>query len=109
MCSDTDLRTITIYMCKQANSHKKYGWQDFTDAVIKRVSNSHDGVVFILWGKQAQKKKMLIDETKHRIVESAHPSGLSASRGFYGSKPYTKTNDYLVKLGKKPIDWTIHG
>ena len=84
-----------------------YGWQKFTDEVIKVISRKHSGAVFILWGKQAQKKADMIDKKTHRIIKSAHPSGLSASRGFYGSKPYSKTNALLLKLGKEPIDWQI--
>lgn len=101
------LNTVLTVKAHKANSHSKFGWQQFTDAVISKISRSHDGVVFIFWGKQAQKKSVLIDKSKHKIIESAHPSGLSASRGFYGSKPYTKANQLLEKLGKSPIDWTI--
>ncbi len=91
----------------KANSHKKWGWTKFTDAVIKEISMEHDGAVFILWGKQAQNKRKLIDTKKHKIVESAHPSGLSAHRGFFGSKPYSKCNAFLKEMGKEPINWQI--
>eukprot|EP01084_Bolivina_argentea_P203124 346972_1 len=101
------LNTVLTVQAHKANSHKKYGWQQFTDAVIQIISDKHDGVVFILWGAQAQKKKKIINISKHKIVESAHPSGLSAHRGFYGSKPYSKTNAFLKELGKEPINWQI--
>eukprot|EP01084_Bolivina_argentea_P029326 54422_1 len=101
------LNTVLTVQAHKANSHKKFGWQTFTDAVIKTISQKHDGVVFILWGKQAQKKIKLIDVKKHKVIESPHPSGLSAHRGFYGSKPYSKCNAYLKELGKDPIDWQI--
>lgn len=101
------LNTVLTVEAHKANSHKKYGWQEFTDAVIKVISDKHPGVVFILWGGQARKKKKIINTGKHKIVESAHPSGLSASRGFYGSKPYSKTNAFLKELGKTEIDWQI--
>ena len=101
------LNTVLTVEAHKANSHKKFGWQEFTDAVIKCISDKHDGVVFILWGGQAKKKKKIINMNKHKIVESAHPSGLSASRGFYGSKPYSKTNAFLKELGKTEINWQI--
>ena len=91
----------------QANSHSKIGWSRFTDAVIKTISDKKEGVVFILWGRFAQLKKSLIDTNKHYIVESAHPSPLSAHNGFWGSKPFSKTNELLLKAGKQPIDWTL--
>ena len=101
------LNTVLTVEAHSANSHKKFGWQKFTDAVIKAISDKHDGVVFILWGGQAKKKKKMINTKKHKIVESAHPSGLSAHRGFFGSKPYSKTNAFLKELGKEPINWQI--
>ena len=101
------LNTVLTVRAHKANSHKKYGWTTFTDRVIQVISARHPGVVFILWGKQAQKKKAMIDTTKHKIIESAHPSGLSAHRGFFGSKPYSKCNALLKELGKEPIKWQI--
>jgi uracil-DNA glycosylase len=89
------------------NSHKDKGWEKFTDAVIKAVSDRSDPAVFILWGKYAQKKKKLIDESRHVVHEGAHPSPLSAKAGFFGSKPFSKVNDALKTLGKTPIDWQI--
>ena len=89
-------------------SHQKKGWERFTDEVIKKISNEKVGIVFILWGSYAQSKSVLIDQTKHHILKSVHPSPLSVERGFYGSKPFSKTNEILVKEGKEPIDWQIH-
>jgi len=101
------LNTALTVEAHKANSHSKFGWHAFTDAVIKSISKNETGVVFVLWGKEAQKKKLLIDQTKHKIIESAHPSGLSASRGFFGSKPFSKVNQCLRSVGKDPIDWQI--
>ena len=89
-------------------SHQKRGWETFTDTVIKKVSDEKEGIVFILWGSFAQAKAELIDQTKHHIIKSPHPSPFSADRGFFGSKPFSKTNEILVKEGKKPIAWQIH-
>jgi uracil-DNA glycosylase len=91
-----------------ANAHANKGWEQFTDSIIKLVSQKHSNVVFILWGSYAQKKDKLIDESKHLIIKDAHPSPLSAYRGFFGSKPFSKTNNYLIKNNKKPIDWQIN-
>lgn len=91
----------------QANSHSKCGWAWFTDSVIKLVSEQKEHVVFILWGGNARSKKPLIDKSKHCIIESAHPSPLSAYNGFFGSKPFSKTNEYLVSKGLPPIDWDL--
>ena len=88
-------------------SHSKIGWANFTDAVIKHLSDQKKNLVFILWGKFAQEKKSLIDENKHLILTSAHPSPLSAHTGFFGSKHFSKTNEYLASHGIDPIDWQI--
>jgi uracil-DNA glycosylase len=88
-------------------SHSKIGWAAFTDAVIKKISAEKKHVVFILWGKFAQEKRILIDETKHCILKSAHPSPLSAHAGFFGSKPFSKANEYLMSNGIDPIDWGL--
>jgi len=88
-------------------SHAKYGWADFTDAVIKKISDEKEGVVFILWGKFAQQKQSMIDEGKHFILTSPHPSPFSADKGFFGCKHFSKTNQFLIKSGKDPIDWKI--
>ena len=88
------------------NSHKDHGWETFTDAVIRAVSDRTDPAVFLLWGKYAQKKKKLIDGKRHTVIEGAHPSPLSAKL-FFGSKPFSKVNDALGALGKPVIDWQI--
>ncbi len=88
-------------------SHSKIGWAQFTDNVIKTISDKKEHVVFLLWGKFAQEKKVLIDETKHLILKAAHPSPLSAHNGFLGCKHFSKTNEYLVKNGIDPIDWSL--
>ena len=91
----------------QANSHSKCGWAWFTDSVIKLISTQKEHVVFILWGGNARSKKPLIDSSKHYIIECVHPSPLSAYNGFFGSKPFSKTNEYLEKHGLPPIDWDL--
>ncbi len=89
----------------QANSHKNLGWETFSDYIIKTISEQHHNIVFILWGGFAEKKKKLIDLSKHLILSSAHPSPLSSYRGFFGSKPFSKTNNFLLSVGKQPILW----
>lgn len=88
-------------------SHSKIGWAQFTDEVIKKISAEKKHVVFILWGKFAQEKKLLIDEGKHCILKSAHPSPLSAHAGFFGCKHFSKANEYLMSKGIDPIDWKL--
>jgi uracil-DNA glycosylase len=88
-------------------SHAKIGWAAFTDTVIKKISEEKEHVVFILWGKFAQEKIALIDQSKHYIIKSAHPSPLSAHNGFFGSRPFSKTNEYLMKHGMDPIEWKV--
>lgn len=88
-------------------SHSKIGWATFTDAVIKTISIKKKNIVFLLWGKFAQEKRVLIDESKHRILRSVHPSPLSAYGGFFGCKHFSKTNEYLVSKGIDPIDWSL--
>lgn len=90
-----------------ANSHAKRGWEAFTDAAIRAVSRRRSGVVFVLWGKPAQEKKRLIDQSKHHVLEGPHPSPLSAHRGFFGLKPFSKTNALLAKRGVEPVDWEL--
>lgn len=90
-------------------SHSKIGWASFTDAVIRKVSQHKEHVVFILWGKFAQEKAALIDASKHLILRSAHPSPLSAHNGFFGSRPFSKTNEYLAAHGIDPVDWKVEG
>ncbi|MFD2147308.1 uracil-DNA glycosylase [Mucilaginibacter antarcticus] len=99
--------TLTV-QAANAGSHQKKGWEQFTDTVIKTISDKKEGVVFILWGNYAQSKAVLIDDTKHLIIKSTHPSPLAVSRGgFFGSKPFSKTNAYLEQRGDKGIDWSI--
>ncbi len=98
--------TLTV-RAHTAASHQKKGWETFTDEVIKKLSELRSGLVFILWGAYAQSKIPLIDQSKHHIIKSVHPSPLSVERGFWGSKPFSKANDYLIKEGQKPIDWQI--
>ena len=88
-------------------SHKDKGWETFTDNVIKRINEKEEPVVFILWGAYARNKKSLITNPKHLIIESAHPSPFSARNGFFGSKPFSKTNSFLKKNGIKEIDWSV--
>ncbi|QEC79607.1 uracil-DNA glycosylase [Mucilaginibacter ginsenosidivorax] len=99
--------TLTV-RASTPGSHQKQGWEEFTDEVIKTISDKKEGIVFILWGAFAQSKAALIDEKKHFIIKSAHPSPFSADRGFFGSKPFSKTNEILRKEGKKEIDWQVH-
>ncbi|MEZ4944460.1 MAG: uracil-DNA glycosylase [Cyclobacteriaceae bacterium] len=96
--------TLTV-RASSPGSHQKKGWEDFTDAVIKKVSDEKEHVVFILWGAYAQKKGEIIDRKKHHVIMSPHPSPFSADRGFFGSKPFSKTNTYLKSKGLKEIDW----
>jgi uracil-DNA glycosylase len=90
-----------------ANSHQGKGWEIFTDAIIQAINDQKEDVVFILWGAYAQKKGVHIDSSKHHVITSAHPSPLSAYRGFWGSKPFSQTNTYLEQSGKTPINWRI--
>lgn len=87
------------------NSHKDLGWHKFTDAVIQKLNEREDPIVFILWGNNAREKKQYITNSRHLIIESAHPSPFSARNGFFGSKPFSKTNDFLEKNGKSKIKW----
>ncbi|GCE27330.1 uracil-DNA glycosylase 2 [Dictyobacter alpinus] len=101
------LNAVLTVRAHQANSHKNHGWETFTDHVIKVVNAKESPVVFVLWGGYAQKKKALIDTTRHTIIESAHPSPLSARNGFFGSRPFSKINQALQAAGKAEIDWQI--
>jgi len=98
--------TLTV-KANQAGSHQNKGWEEFTDAAIKLISDKKDHVIFILWGAFAQKKAVLIDPIKHLVVQSAHPSPFSADRGFFGSRPFSKTNDWLTEHNLKTIDWQL--
>lgn len=88
-------------------SHSNVGWQDFTDYIIETISQKNNNVVFVLWGSYARSKKTLIDSSRHKIIESPHPSPLSAYRGFFGSKVFSRINSYLEEVGKKPIDFDL--
>jgi len=101
------LNTSLSVRAHQANSHSKCGWAWFTDSVIKLISEKKEHVVFILWGGNARSKKNLIDASKHFILESPHPSPLSAYQGFFGCKHFSKTNEYLIKHGLPTIDWDL--
>ena len=101
------LNTVLTVRASEANSHRNQGWENFTDAVIKTLSTQKEHLVFILWGSPAGAKKSLIDGKKHLILRAPHPSPLSSYRGFFGSKPFSKSNDYLVSKGKKPINWCL--
>ena len=102
------MNTSLSVRAHQANSHSKCGWAWFTDSVIKLISSQKENVVFILWGGNARSKKPLIDQSKHSIIESVHPSPLSAYNGFFGSKPFSKTNEFLKSIGKTEIDWNLN-
>ncbi len=101
------LNTSLTVRAGEANSHQKIGWEIFTDKIISLINEKEDPVVFLLWGNNAIKKKNLITNKKHLILTSVHPSPLSASRGFFGSKPFSKINNFLISVNKKPIDWQI--
>ncbi|MBL1409625.1 uracil-DNA glycosylase [Sphingobacterium faecale] len=98
--------TLTV-RAHQAASHQKHGWEEFTDQVIAQLSKTMDNVVFLLWGSYAQKKSVLIDHNKHLILKAVHPSPLSVYRGFFGSKHFSKSNDYLAEKGRGIIDWSL--
>ena len=88
-------------------SHAKIGWHEFTDKVIQKISDQKKNVVFLLWGRSAQDKQALIDETKHLVLKAAHPSPFSADKGFFGCRHFSKANEYLVKNGIDPVDWKL--
>src|SRR4051812_41904151 len=93
----------------EPTSHSKIGWHQFTDAVIRKISDLKTNVVFLLWGKYAQEKAILIDGKKHLILKAAHPSPFSADKGFFGCRHFSRTNEYLVKNGIDPVDWMLGG
>ena len=101
------LNTTLTVRGGQAASHQGKGWETFTDEVIRMVSAKEHPVVFILWGSHARKKKALVDTARHTIIESAHPSPLSAANGFFGSKPFSRTNAALAAAGLDPVDWRL--
>lgn len=98
--------TLTV-RAHTAGSHQKRGWEQFTDKVITELSEKRTGLIFILWGNYAKQKEALIDKSKHFIISSAHPSPFSAYNGFFGSKPFSKTNEILKKEGKEEINWQV--
>ena len=99
------LNTVLTVRHRSANSHRGKGWERFTDAAIQQLNEHHTGLIFVLWGRQAQAKKALIDTQKHNIIQSAHPSPYSADRGFFGSRPFSRINRYLEEQGLPPIRW----
>ena len=101
------LNTVLTVRAHQAYSHRGIGWESFTDAAIRILNEQDRPIVFILWGKPAQSKKNMLNNKNHRILEAPHPSPLSAYRGFFGSKPFSKTNAFLKANGVEPIDWQI--
>ncbi|HTP06908.1 MAG TPA: uracil-DNA glycosylase [Anaerolineae bacterium] len=101
------LNAVLTVRAHQANSHQGKGWENFTDAIIRAVNDKSDRVVFVLWGAYARKKAPLINTTRHVIIQSAHPSPLSAANGFFGSRPFSKINAALREAGKPEIDWQI--
>ena len=101
------LNTVLTVRAHQANSHKDIGWEEFTDAAIMALNSQDRPIVFILWGAPAQRKARMLNNPKHLILKAPHPSPLSAYRGFFGSKPFSQTNDYLRAHGIEPIDWQI--
>lgn len=101
------LNAVLTVRAHSANSHKNHGWETFTDAIIRKVNEKSDPVVFVLWGGYAQKKRALIDASRHLIVQSAHPSPLSAHNGFFGSKPFSAINNALQTAGKPAINWQL--
>lgn len=101
------LNTVLTVQAHRANSHRGRGWEEFTDAAIRALNTQDRPIVFILWGKPAQTKKGMLNNPNHLILEAPHPSPLSAYRGFFGSKPFSKTNNFLKERGEVPIDWQI--
>jgi len=101
------LNTVLTVRAHQANSHRRIGWEEFTNAAIRVLNEQDRPIVFILWGSPAQRKKEMLNNPKHLILEAPHPSPLSAYRGFFGSKPFSQTNAFLEKNGLTPIDWQI--
>jgi len=101
------LNAVLTVRASQAGSHRNRGWETFTDQVIRMVNNKKERVVFILWGAFAQKKKPLIDSNRHYVIEAPHPSPLSAHRGFFGSRPFSRANAALLEAGRSGVDWGL--
>ncbi|MDN4492055.1 uracil-DNA glycosylase [Ureibacillus aquaedulcis] len=104
------LNTVLTVRQGEANSHKGHGWEQFTDAVIEKLAKRTEPIIFVLWGKPAQSKRKIIEKNggQHFILQSPHPSPLSAHRGFFGSKPFSKINDKLIEWRRQPIDWCLN-
>lgn len=101
------LNAVLTVRAHQAESHRNKGWETFTDKVIETLATKRDGIVFMLWGNYARAKSKIIDPSKHLILEAAHPSPLSANRGFFGCRHFSKANEYLISIGKTPINWQL--
>jgi uracil-DNA glycosylase len=101
------LNTVLTVQEGQPASHQGMGWENFTDTIIQKLNERMNPIVFILWGSHAQKKTSLIDMSKHKVIQSSHPSPLAAYRGFFGSKPFSQSNAFLDSVGTEPIDWAI--
>lgn len=101
------LNAALTVRANEPNSHAQIGWHEFTNAVIRKLSDERTGLVFMLWGKFAQDKQVLIDGTKHQVLKAAHPSPFSADKGFFGCRHFSKANEYLMKQGIDPIDWKL--
>ena len=101
------LNTTLTVRARQAASHQRKGWERFTDRVIEVVAAKPERVVFVLWGASARRKAAQIDTTRHVVIESPHPSPLSAHKGFFGTRPFSRANTALVEAGREPVDWCI--
>ncbi|WP_442604114.1 uracil-DNA glycosylase [Paenibacillus sp. KN14-4R] len=101
------LNTVLTVRSGEPLSHRKRGWETFTDVIIRQLNEKEQPIVFILWGNEAIKKAAMLDSSKHHILTSVHPSPLSARRGFFGSRPFSRTNDFLISQGLAPIEWSI--
>ena len=101
------LNAVLTVRANEPASHAQIGWQDFTNAVISKLSEEKESIVFLLWGRYAQDKQVLIDETKHKVLKAAHPSPFSADKGFFGCSHFSKTNQYLMENGKEAINWSL--
>lgn len=101
------LNAVLTVRANEPASHAKIGWMEFSNAVINIISNQKEGVIFLLWGRFAHEKQVLIDETKHQVLKAAHPSPFSADKGFFGCRHFSKTNDYLMKHGQEPVNWSL--
>ena len=99
------LNTVLTVRAHQANSHQGKGWEQFTDAVVRLIAERKQGVVYMLWGSYAQKKGAMVDTTQNLVLKAVHPSPLSVYRGFFGSRHFSKANNYLVAKGGEPIEW----